>query len=239
MQITLKAMGLDVHVIEDCLNGRRTVWEDPFKAGRNGLEGLAQRIEVNSPLDLVILMLDATLTRQADLALGDEQQDFVRAIRDYCDRELSTERLRELTNDYEDMHADEIARQMAELGWWSLTIDEQYVTLLLQEQQLLQDFGAEHPQVQAVRRSIDFLRARAKLSVDLTDGGPAAVADAIRAGVKFLKEERDAIKLEAAFLETLSKGEREVAREQIKDELKEVSLRGDLQRLTESSIASR
>ena len=49
--------GIPVRVIEDCLNGRRTVWEDPFKAGRNGLEGLAQRIEIHSPLDTVILML--------------------------------------------------------------------------------------------------------------------------------------------------------------------------------------
>jgi lysophospholipase L1-like esterase len=47
----------DARVIEDCLNGRRTVFEDPFKPGRNGLLGLAQRIEVNSPLALVILML--------------------------------------------------------------------------------------------------------------------------------------------------------------------------------------
>ena len=46
-----------VRVIEDCLNGRRTVWGDPFKPGRNGLQGLAQRIEANSPLALVILML--------------------------------------------------------------------------------------------------------------------------------------------------------------------------------------
>ena len=46
-----------VRVIEDSLNGRRTVWEDPFKPGRNGLLGLAQRIEINSPLALVILML--------------------------------------------------------------------------------------------------------------------------------------------------------------------------------------
>ncbi len=46
-----------VRVIEDCLNGRRTVWDDPFKAGRNGLVGLAQRIEIHSPLALVILML--------------------------------------------------------------------------------------------------------------------------------------------------------------------------------------
>jgi lysophospholipase L1-like esterase len=46
-----------VRVIEDCLNGRRTVWEDPFKPGRNGLVGLAQRVEVNSPLALLMLML--------------------------------------------------------------------------------------------------------------------------------------------------------------------------------------
>ena len=49
--------GPPVRVIEDCLNGRRTVWDDPFKPGRNGLDGIEQRIEVNSPLALVILML--------------------------------------------------------------------------------------------------------------------------------------------------------------------------------------
>jgi lysophospholipase L1-like esterase len=57
MQMALSDGGFSVHVIEDCLNGRRTVWEDPFKAGRNGLVGLTQRIEVNSPLALVIIML--------------------------------------------------------------------------------------------------------------------------------------------------------------------------------------
>lgn len=59
MQASLHSEGLAVHVIEDCLNGRRTVWDDPFKAGRNGLVGLAQRMEVNSPLALVIIMLGA------------------------------------------------------------------------------------------------------------------------------------------------------------------------------------
>jgi lysophospholipase L1-like esterase len=57
MEGELNRGGRAVRVIEDCLNGRRTVWEDPFKAGRNGLLGLEQRIEVNSPLALVILML--------------------------------------------------------------------------------------------------------------------------------------------------------------------------------------
>lgn len=49
--------GASVRVIEDCLNGRRTVWDDPYKPGRNGLEGLEQRIEINSPLSLVVMLL--------------------------------------------------------------------------------------------------------------------------------------------------------------------------------------
>jgi lysophospholipase L1-like esterase len=57
MEIALNARLNPVRVVEDCLNGRRTAWEDPFKAGRNGLSGLAQRIEIHSPLALVILML--------------------------------------------------------------------------------------------------------------------------------------------------------------------------------------
>jgi lysophospholipase L1-like esterase len=57
LEHALNAWGFKVRVIEDCLNGRRTVWDDPFKPGRNGLVGLAQRIEVHSPLALVILML--------------------------------------------------------------------------------------------------------------------------------------------------------------------------------------
>ena len=57
MEMALCAAGQPVRVIEDCLNGRRTVWDDPFKPGRNGLVGLAQRIEIHSPLALVVLML--------------------------------------------------------------------------------------------------------------------------------------------------------------------------------------
>jgi lysophospholipase L1-like esterase len=57
MELALSAAGHPVRVIEDCLNGRRTVWDDPFKPGRNGLAGLAQRIEINSPLSLVLLLL--------------------------------------------------------------------------------------------------------------------------------------------------------------------------------------
>jgi lysophospholipase L1-like esterase len=57
LENALTARGHRVRMIEDCLNGRRTVWDDPFKPGRNGLQGLAQRIEIHSPLSLVIVML--------------------------------------------------------------------------------------------------------------------------------------------------------------------------------------
>jgi hypothetical protein len=61
MELALLQSGRRVRVIEDCLNGRRTVWDDPFKAGRNGLLGLTQRIEIHSPLALVMLMLGKAL----------------------------------------------------------------------------------------------------------------------------------------------------------------------------------
>ena len=57
LEAKLVEMGASVRVIEDCLNGRRTVWDDPFKPGRNGLEGLSQKMEIHSPLSAVILML--------------------------------------------------------------------------------------------------------------------------------------------------------------------------------------
>ena len=57
MELALLQAARQVRVIEDCLNGRRTVWDDPYKPGRNGLVGLAQRIEIHSPLALVMLML--------------------------------------------------------------------------------------------------------------------------------------------------------------------------------------
>jgi lysophospholipase L1-like esterase len=59
MERALVDGGLRVRVVEDCLNGRRTAWDDPFKPGRNALEGVEQRMEINSPLALVIVMLGA------------------------------------------------------------------------------------------------------------------------------------------------------------------------------------
>ena len=86
MENELTRNGADVRVIEDALNGRRTVWEDPFKAGRNGVAGIEQRIEVNSPLVMVILMLgtnDFQTAHAANTAWHSAQGTaaMVRAIR--------------------------------------------------------------------------------------------------------------------------------------------------------------
>ncbi|MDC1312098.1 SGNH/GDSL hydrolase family protein [Burkholderiales bacterium] len=57
MENALNTVGDRVRVIENCLNGRRTAWEDPFLPGRRGINGIQQIIEMHSPLDLVIVAL--------------------------------------------------------------------------------------------------------------------------------------------------------------------------------------
>ena len=62
-----------------------------------------------------------------DFALTDEQQDFVAAIRDFCQRECGTPEQREkLTAGYSEAHNADLYHQMAELGWLGVTIPEQY-----------------------------------------------------------------------------------------------------------------
>jgi alkylation response protein AidB-like acyl-CoA dehydrogenase len=61
------------------------------------------------------------------LGLSDEQQQFVESIRDFCKREVGTpEKLSELTTGFTDPHNHEVARKMAELGWYGLCIPEEY-----------------------------------------------------------------------------------------------------------------
>lgn len=57
MENELNRNGRKYRVIENCLNGRRSAWDDPYKPGRNGLAGVGQVIEMHSPLALVVLML--------------------------------------------------------------------------------------------------------------------------------------------------------------------------------------
>jgi isovaleryl-CoA dehydrogenase len=62
-----------------------------------------------------------------DFSLSEEQQDFVAAIRDFCQRECGTAEQREkLTNGYTEAHNAELYKRMAKLGWLGLTIPERY-----------------------------------------------------------------------------------------------------------------
>lgn len=44
-------------IIEEGLNGRTTVWNDPIEGYKNGKEQLIPCLETNKPLDMVIIML--------------------------------------------------------------------------------------------------------------------------------------------------------------------------------------
>ncbi|MDY0091273.1 MAG: SGNH/GDSL hydrolase family protein [Candidatus Vecturithrix sp.] len=50
-------LGTDYLVIEEGLNGRTTVWDDPIEGYKNGKEYLIPCLESHKPLDLVIIML--------------------------------------------------------------------------------------------------------------------------------------------------------------------------------------
>ncbi len=62
-----------------------------------------------------------------DFTLSDEQQHFVSAIRDFCERECGTPEKREqLTNGHTELHSSGLYAKMAELGWLGVTIEEGY-----------------------------------------------------------------------------------------------------------------
>ena len=62
-----------------------------------------------------------------DFALSDEQQHFVAAIRDFCERECGTpEKRGQLTNGHTELHNSGLYAKMAELGWLGVTIDEAF-----------------------------------------------------------------------------------------------------------------
>jgi len=52
-----RELGDDVHVIEEGMSGRTTVFEDPFEPGRNGMTFLPVVLQTHAPLDLVIIWL--------------------------------------------------------------------------------------------------------------------------------------------------------------------------------------
>ena len=50
-------LGPEVHVVVEGLNGRTTLWDDPYLDGRNGRAYLLPCLRSHTPIDLVVLML--------------------------------------------------------------------------------------------------------------------------------------------------------------------------------------
>ena len=50
-------LGPDAHVVEEGLNGRTTLWDDPYLDGRNGRTYLLPCLRSHTPIDLVVVML--------------------------------------------------------------------------------------------------------------------------------------------------------------------------------------
>lgn len=69
------ALGADFTVIEEGLNGRTTVWNDPIEGYKNGHDYLVPCLETHRPLDLVVLMLGTNdLKRRFSLSAYDIAQ---------------------------------------------------------------------------------------------------------------------------------------------------------------------
>ncbi len=67
-----RELGDGYRVIEEGLNGRTTVWDDPLSSGRNGLTYLRPCLESHQPLDVVTIMLGTNdLKRRFGLAPSD------------------------------------------------------------------------------------------------------------------------------------------------------------------------
>ena len=70
------ALGPEHQVIEEGLNGRTTIWDDPYHPGRNGLAYLGPCLETHAPVDVVVIMLGTNDTKSilgrtaAEIAAG-------------------------------------------------------------------------------------------------------------------------------------------------------------------------
>ena len=66
-----RELGEDVHVVEDGLGGRTTVYDDPLQSHRSGKELIGAALECHAPLDLVVLMLGTNDISYAHLSAAD------------------------------------------------------------------------------------------------------------------------------------------------------------------------
>jgi lysophospholipase L1-like esterase len=66
--VAANALGAEYELIEDGINGRRTVWDDPHNPCRNGLDSLGYACYRSKPLDMVVIMLGTNDIHHTDAA---------------------------------------------------------------------------------------------------------------------------------------------------------------------------
>jgi lysophospholipase L1-like esterase len=77
-----RLLGDSFRVIEEGLNGRTTVWEDPVEGDKSGIRFLPTCLDSHSPLDLVVLMLGSNdLKRRFSVDAFDAAQGLRRLAR--------------------------------------------------------------------------------------------------------------------------------------------------------------
>lgn len=75
-------LGSDYRVVEEGLNGRTTVWDDPIEGHKNGQTYLAPCLTSHMPIDLVVLMLG---TNDLKMRFSVPASDIARGVGQLCD----------------------------------------------------------------------------------------------------------------------------------------------------------
>lgn len=85
-----KELGKGFYVTVDALSGRTTNWDVPYLANRNGVKTLPVALEVNSPLDLVIVMLGSNdMIKMLDKTAEDSSMGMMSLIVNIMENSLS------------------------------------------------------------------------------------------------------------------------------------------------------
>jgi len=89
--VAQRLLGSDYTLIEEGMNGRTTVYENPLSPGRNGMEYLLACLISQKPLDMAVVMLGTNDLRWTDgYGAADGARRLVRQIRLYSHLEESS-----------------------------------------------------------------------------------------------------------------------------------------------------
>lgn len=74
-------LGNGYYIVEEGLNGRTTVWEDPMQPWRNGAKALPYVLQTHKPMDLLLIMLG---TNDCKTYLNVSAEDIARGLDSLC-----------------------------------------------------------------------------------------------------------------------------------------------------------